>query len=49
MERLIEMTRIRNVCLSVAFIDMEKAYDRVDIKKKDIWQPFFKDSFLGLI
>ena len=32
-ERLIEMTRRRKVCLFVAFIDMEKAYDRVDRKK----------------
>ena len=31
-ERLIEMTRRRKVCLFVAFIDMEKAYDRVDRK-----------------
>ena len=30
MERLIEMTRMRKVCLYVAFIDTEKAYDRVD-------------------
>ena len=28
-KRLIEMTRRRKVCLFVAFIDMEKAYDRV--------------------
>ena len=28
-ERLIEMTRKRKVCLCVAFIDMEKAYDIV--------------------
>ena len=32
-ERLIEMTRRRKACLFVAFIDMEKAYDRVDRKK----------------
>ena len=32
-KRLIEMTRRRKVCLFVAFINMEKAYDRVDRKK----------------
>ena len=31
MERLIEMTRMRKACSFVAFIDMEKAYDKVDI------------------
>ena len=30
MERLIEITRMRKVCLFVTFIDMEKAYDIVD-------------------
>ena len=31
-ERLIEMTRMRKVCLFVAFIDMEKAYDNENRK-----------------
>ena len=33
MEHLIGITRMKKVCLFVAFIDMEKAYDRVDRKK----------------
>ena len=32
MERLIEMTRMGKVSLFVAFIDIEKAYDKVDRK-----------------
>ena len=32
LERIIEMVKVRNECLSVAFIDMEKAYDRVNRK-----------------
>ena len=27
LERMIEMAKVRNECLYVAFIDMEKAYD----------------------
>ena len=33
LERMIEMAKVRKECLFVAFIDMEKAYDRVDRKK----------------
>ena len=33
LERMIEMAKLRKDCLFVAFIDMEKAYDRV-IRKK---------------
>ena len=33
LERMVEMAKIRNECLYVAFIDMEKAYDRVNRKK----------------
>ena len=33
LERMIEMAKIRKDCLFVAFIDMEKAYDRVNKKK----------------
>ena len=33
LERMIEMAKVRKECLYVAFIDMEKAYDRVNIKK----------------
>ena len=32
-ERMIEMAKVRKECLYVAFIDMEKAYDRVNRKK----------------
>ena len=32
LERMIEMVKVRNKCLFVAFIDMEKAYDRVNRK-----------------
>ena len=37
--RMIEMARVRKDCLFVAFIDMEKAYDRVNRKKlfERIW------------
>ena len=30
LERMIEIAKVRKKCLLVAFIDMEKAYDRVD-------------------
>ena len=30
LERMIEMTKVRKDCLFVAFIDMEKAYDKVN-------------------
>ena len=30
LERMIEMAKVRKDCLFVAFIDMEKAYDRVN-------------------
>ena len=30
---MIEMARVRKECLYVAFIDIEKAYDRVNRKK----------------
>ena len=33
LERMIEMAKVRRDCLFVAFIDMEKAYDRVNRKK----------------
>ena len=33
LERMIEMAKVRKDCLFVAFIDMEKAYDRVHRKK----------------
>ena len=33
LERMIEMAKVRKECLFVAFIDMEKAYDRVDRRK----------------
>ena len=33
LERVIEMAKVRKDCLFVAFIDMEKAYDRVDRRK----------------
>ena len=33
LERMIEMAKVRKECLFVAFIDMEKAYDRVNRKK----------------
>ena len=33
LERMIEMTKERKGCLFAAFIDMEKAYDRVNRKK----------------
>ena len=33
LERMIEMAKIIKECLFVAFIDMEKAYDRVDRRK----------------
>ena len=33
LERMIEMAKVRKEYLSVAFIDMEKAYDRVDRRK----------------
>ena len=33
LERMIEMAKVRKECLYVAFIDMEKAYDRVNRKK----------------
>ena len=32
-ERMIDMVTVRMECLMVAFIDMEKAYDRVNKKK----------------
>ena len=32
LERMIKMAKVRKECLFVAFIDMEKAYDRVDIR-----------------
>ena len=35
MERLVEMMKMRKICLCVAFIDMEKAYDKVDRNKKN--------------
>ena len=33
LEKMIEMAKERKECLFVAFIDMEKAYDRVDRRK----------------
>ena len=33
LERMIEMAKVRKECLYVAFIDMEKSYDRVDRTK----------------
>ena len=33
LERMIEMAKVRKDCLFVAFIDMERAYDRVNRKK----------------
>ena len=33
LERIIEMAKVRKECLYVAFIDMEKSYDRVNRKK----------------
>ena len=33
LERMIEMTKVRKDCLFVSYIDMEKAYDRVNRKK----------------
>ena len=33
LERMIEMAKVRKECLYVAFIDMEKAYDRVNREK----------------
>ena len=33
LERIIETAKVRKECLFVAFIDMEKAYDRVNIKR----------------
>ena len=33
LERMIEMAKVRKECLYVAFIDIEKAYDRVNRKK----------------
>ena len=33
LERMIEMAKVRKECLYVAFIDMEKAYDRVNRKR----------------
>ena len=32
LERMIEMAKVRKECLSVAFIDMEKAYERSCLK-----------------
>ena len=37
LERMIEMAKVRNECLFVAFIDMEKAYARVDRGDARIW------------
>ena len=39
LERMIEIAKVRKDCLFVAFIDMEKAYDRVNRKKlfERIW------------
>ena len=34
LERMIEMAKVRKDCLFVAFMDMEKTYDRVNRK---IW------------
>ena len=33
LERMIEMVKVRKDCLFVAFIDIEKAYDRVNINR----------------
>ena len=33
LERMIEMAKVGKDCLFVAFIDVEKAYDRVNRKK----------------
>ena len=33
LERMIDMVKVRKECLFVAFIDMEKAYDKVNRKK----------------
>ena len=33
LERMIEMAKVRKYCMFVAFIDMEKAYDRVNRKR----------------
>ena len=33
LERMIEMVEVRKVCLSVAFIEMEKCYNRVNRMK----------------
>ena len=33
LKRMMEMAKVRKDCLCVAFIDMEKAYDRVNRKK----------------
>ena len=33
LERMIKMAKVRKECLMVAFIDMEKVYDRVNRKK----------------
>ena len=33
LERMIEMVKVRKQCLFVAFIDMEKTYDRVNRNK----------------
>ena len=33
LERIIEMAKVRTECLFMAFIDMEKAYDRVNRRK----------------
>ena len=33
LQRMIDMDKVRRECLMVAFIDMAKAYDRVNMKK----------------
>ena len=38
-ERIMERARMRKECTSVAFIDMEKAYDRVKRDVERSWSP----------
>ena len=50
MERLIEMTRMRKIGLCVAFIDMEKTYDRVRKQLGEVLRAYGKhEKFVSLI
>ena len=46
LERMIEMVKVRNKCVMVAFINMEKVYDRVNRKKLFVCWPDGRRSWL---